>query len=84
MMPRHAALVLLGWYLMLPTQPVEHGTADAAPSPEAASTFAVYKTQSDCEQARRGLLDDPVLGERMADARCMNMPDAAKKNGPTQ
>jgi hypothetical protein len=67
-----AALVLVGWYLMLPAQPVERGTASAAPSPEAASTFAVYKTQRQCEERRRELLDDPVIGERMADAKCLN------------
>jgi hypothetical protein len=67
-----AAVALVGWYLMLPAQPVERGTANAAPSPEAASTFAVYKTQRECEEERRHLLHDPVIGERMADAKCLN------------
>lgn len=73
---RHAAVVVLvGWYLMLPAQPVERGTANASPSPEAASTFAVYKTQRECEEERRALLDDPVVGEGMADAKCLNADD---------
>ena len=76
MKPRHAAaLALVGWYLMLPAHPVERGSANAAPSPEAASTFAVYKTQRECEEERRQFLDDPVIGERMADAKCLNTDD---------
>ena len=73
--PHAAALALVGWYLMLPAQPAERGTANAAPSPEAASTFAVYKTQRECEQERRQLLDDPVVGEKMAGTRCVNADD---------
>ena len=69
--PSAAALALVGWYLMLPAQPVERGAANAAPSPEAVSTFAVYKTQRECEENRRQLLEDPVLGERMVDAKCV-------------
>jgi hypothetical protein len=61
---------------MLPLQaPDEQGTADAAPSPAASSTFAVYKTQRECEEERRQLLEDPVIGERMADAKCLNKED---------
>jgi hypothetical protein len=73
MKPRHAvALALVGWYLMLPLQaPDEQGTADAAPSPAASSTFAVYNSQQDCETERHQLLDDPVVGERMKSAMCL-------------
>jgi len=79
--PSAAALALVGWYLMLPAQPVERGAANAAPSPEAVSTFAVYKTQRECEENRRQLLDDPVVGARMADAKCINTNDDPPVNG---
>jgi hypothetical protein len=73
MNPRHAAaLALVGWALILPMQvPAEHGTANADSAPAATSTFAVYKTAEDCDAERRQLLSDPVVGERMKDARCV-------------
>jgi hypothetical protein len=83
MKPRHAAaLALVGWYLMLPAQaPDETGTAIAAPSPVAGATFAVYKSQQDCETERRGLLDDPVVGEKMKSAECLPTPDDPRLKG---
>jgi hypothetical protein len=57
---------------MLPLQaPDEQGAAIAAPSPAASSTFAVYKSQQDCEAERLQLLDDPVIKERMKSAECL-------------
>jgi hypothetical protein len=48
-----AALALVSWYLVLPLQaPDEQGTADAASSSNASLTFAVYKTQQNCETER--------------------------------
>jgi hypothetical protein len=83
MKSRHAAAVaLVSWYLMLPLQaPDEQGTADAAPSPAASSTFGVYKSQQDCETERRQLLDDPVVGEKMKSAECLPMPDDPRLKG---
>jgi hypothetical protein len=85
MKSRHAAaLAIVGWYLMLPMQaPDEQGTAIAAPSPVASSTFAVYKSQQDCEAERLQLLDDPVVGERMKSAKCLqttNVPTEPQGN----
>ena len=83
MKPRHAvALALVGWYLMPPAQaPDETGTAIAAPSPVAGATSAVYKSQQDCETERRGLLDDPVVGEKMKSAECLPTPDDPRLKG---
>jgi hypothetical protein len=68
-----AALAFVVWYLMLPAQVPESGTANASPVPIAASTFAVYDTAKQCESERRQLLDDPVVGARMAYAECVPM-----------
>ena len=78
---RHAiSLAVLGWYLMLPAQPEEHGVADAAPStPAAAMTFAVYRTRQAREDDRRQQLNDPVIGERMAEAKCLPTNDDSGK-----
>jgi hypothetical protein len=74
------ALAVLGWYLMLPAQPDDRGVADAAPStPAAAMTFAVYQTQQACEEDHRQQLNDPVIGERMAAAKCLPTNDEPKK-----
>jgi len=70
---RHTiAFALISWYLMLPAQPPNaRGTAHADTSPDAGSTWAVYKTQKACEQNRRLYLDDPVVGTKMAIAQCL-------------
>jgi hypothetical protein len=61
----------VGWYLMLPAQVPESGTANASPVPMTASTFAVYDTAKQCEAERRQLLDDPVVGARITYAKCV-------------
>jgi hypothetical protein len=69
MKPRHAAaLVLVGWYLMVPATASKSGTAEAGPAP---SIWGSYKTREACEQDRQSLVDDPVVGERMKAAKCL-------------
>jgi hypothetical protein len=69
-----AALALIGWYLLLPASAPESGTANAGPLPTA-SVWGLYKTSDACEQERRSLFDDPVVGPRMKAAKCVRASD---------
>lgn len=82
MKPHHAAaFALVGWYLMVPVKAPDEsgGSAIASAVPDAASTFAVYQAEEQCETVRRQLLDDPVVGARMSAAKCL--PDG-KESAP--
>ena len=71
---RHvAALALVGWYIMLPATTSTPGTANASPAPSV-SIWGYYKTREECEQDRHSMLNDPVLGERMKEAKCAQSP----------
>lgn len=81
--PRHAAaLALVGWALILPMQvPAERGTANADSAPAASSTFGVYKTREKCEAERHLWLSDPVIGTKMAAAKCVEADDRPNLKG---
>jgi len=70
----HAAILVMGWYLLVPTSAPTSGEANAAPSPTA-SIWNTYKSRAACEAERRSLIDDPVIGERMAAAKCLQTKD---------
>ena len=67
---RHvAAFAIVGWYIMLPATTSTPGSANASPVPSF-STWGLYATREACEQDRQSMLTDPVLGERMKEAKC--------------
>jgi hypothetical protein len=59
MKARHAALALVGWYLMVPPHPFN----EEPPPPSEWSVYRVYSAAGICEYARLeiagGLLEDP-------------------------
>jgi hypothetical protein len=71
---RHiAALALVGWYLMLPATTSTPKAANASPVPSV-SIWDYYNTREACEQDRISMLNDPVIGERMKEAKCAQSP----------
>ncbi len=65
-----AALALVTWYLMLPTDAPTPGAANAATTP-IASVFGTYTNQDDCTKDRERFENDPVIGPRMRAAQCI-------------
>jgi len=65
-----AALGLMTWYLMLPSEAPSPGAANAATTP-VASVFGTYKEQDDCSKDRERFENDPVIGQRMRAAQCI-------------
>jgi len=73
------ALILAGWALMLPAYVPQAGDAGAAVSPPVA-VWDTYKTREACEQGRRSLEDDPVIGSRMKLATCVEIRSTQSKS----
>ncbi|HUA36091.1 MAG TPA: hypothetical protein VMA09_20950 [Candidatus Binataceae bacterium] len=65
-----AALGLMTWYLMLPSEAATPGAANAATTP-VASVFGTYTNQGDCAKDRERFENDPVIGLRMRAAQCI-------------
>jgi len=75
---RHvAAFAMVGWYIMLPATISTPGLANASPV-QSFSTWGLYNTREACEQDRQSMLSDPVLGERMKEAKCAQAPTDQK------
>jgi len=63
-----AALVVLGWALILPSRVPEYGEANAA-SPSI-TIWNIYPTKEKCEADRLLYSNDPVIGARMRAGAC--------------
>jgi hypothetical protein len=58
---------------MLPATTSTPGAANASPVPSV-SIWGYYNTREECEQDRLSMLNDPVIGERMKEAKCAQSP----------
>jgi hypothetical protein len=67
---RTAALVLAGWYLIVPMQTPPTGAANVSASPTS-TIWHTYETQQKCERDREFLRHDLITGPHMQSAQCV-------------